>query len=153
MFLPATTTWKYRAFCSSGTAEMPGTGSCINLWVSWKNVKLTWKCFKTFEQIIRENTLVTLSNQPNHCVLTEKYFDWVWNKVTNLLFCITWHLSWIWSRNQRFYFNVRCKMTPRLRKSLETLKYVHFGLKLLILPLQSVLAVLPYFCFNLCRKL
>ena len=34
--LPATTTWKYRAFCSSGTAEIPGTGSCINLWVSWK---------------------------------------------------------------------------------------------------------------------
>lgn len=33
---PATTTWKYRAFCSSGWALMPGTGSCISLCVSFK---------------------------------------------------------------------------------------------------------------------
>ena len=31
---PATTTWKYRALLSSGTAEMPGTGSAISRWVS-----------------------------------------------------------------------------------------------------------------------
>ena len=31
---PATTTWKYLALDSSGTAEIPGTGSCIRRWVS-----------------------------------------------------------------------------------------------------------------------
>ena len=31
---PATTTWKYLALASSGTAEIPGTGSCMSLCVS-----------------------------------------------------------------------------------------------------------------------
>lgn len=38
---PATTTWKYRALLSSGTADIPGTGSAISRCVSLseKNVK------------------------------------------------------------------------------------------------------------------
>ena len=31
---PATTTWKYLALLSSGTADIPGTGSAINRCVS-----------------------------------------------------------------------------------------------------------------------
>lgn len=34
---PATTTWKYLALFSSGTALMPGTGSAIRRWVSWED--------------------------------------------------------------------------------------------------------------------
>ena len=36
---PSTCTWKYLAFCSSGMAMIPGTGSCTNRWVSWPMVR------------------------------------------------------------------------------------------------------------------
>jgi len=47
---PATMTWKYLALFSSGTAEIPGTGSCISRWVSWVNCQ-TLK-IKNLEMII-----------------------------------------------------------------------------------------------------
>ena len=82
---PATMTWKYLAFCSSGTALMPGTGSaisrCVSCGVKW------WEMHCKYEK-----TAWVVQCEGNH--LYCKFINW---QNLNVMIKVEWELVQICS--------------------------------------------------------